>query len=142
MKNSDSYLGIALEDARALLDLSRVANNTEIAFPDTVVDVGASSISNRTKNLALNEDDSYTIIGDLPTVNKMQRNVKTKEEIMKESQQSKKHEASADQEKSADKSQPNAAKRGQKGKMKKIKEKYKDQDEDERQLKMELLQVF
>jgi hypothetical protein len=26
--------------------------------------------------------------------------------------------------------------------MKKIKEKYKDQDEDERQLKMDLLQVF
>lgn len=33
------------------------------------------------------------------------------------------------------------AKRGQKGKLKKIKEKYKDQDEEERKLRMEILQV-
>ena len=33
-------------------------------------------------------------------------------------------------------------KRGQKGKLKKIKEKYKYQDEDERKLRMEILQVL
>lgn len=32
-------------------------------------------------------------------------------------------------------------KRGQKGKLKKIKEKYKDQDDEERQLRMEILAV-
>lgn len=32
-------------------------------------------------------------------------------------------------------------KRGQKSKLKKMKEKYKDQDEEERQLRMEILQV-
>jgi hypothetical protein len=31
--------------------------------------------------------------------------------------------------------------RGKKGKLKKMKEKYKDQDEEERQLKMQILQV-
>ena len=44
-----------------------------------------------------------------------------------------------------DRSTPSEAaskvKRGQKGKMKKMKEKYGDQDEEERQLRMELLQV-
>lgn len=35
-----------------------------------------------------------------------------------------------------------AAPRGKKGKLKRIKEKYADQDEEERQLRMEILQVF
>lgn len=34
------------------------------------------------------------------------------------------------------------SKRGQKSKLKKIKEKYKDQDEEERKLRMEILQVL
>lgn len=33
-------------------------------------------------------------------------------------------------------------KRGQRGKLKKIKEKYKDQDEDEREMRIQLLQVI
>lgn len=33
-------------------------------------------------------------------------------------------------------------KRGQRSKLKKIKEKYKDQDDEERQLRMEILQVI
>lgn len=131
----------ALEEARALLDMSRVTQDTDVAFPDTVVDVSSSLAVNRTKNIALNEDDSYTIIGDIQVVNKIQRGAKTREEPPAESQPSKKNVAYADDDKPADKNQQPAAKRGQKGKLKKIKEKYKDQDEDERQLKMELLQV-
>lgn len=33
-------------------------------------------------------------------------------------------------------------KRGQRGKLKRIKEKYKDQDEDEREMRIKLLQVI
>lgn len=37
--------------------------------------------------------------------------------------------------------QPPKQKRGQKSKLKKIKEKYKDQDDEERELRMKILQV-
>lgn len=40
------------------------------------------------------------------------------------------------------KQQQSQTKRGQKSKLKKIKEKYKDQDDEERQLRMEILQVM
>ena len=43
--------------------------------------------------------------------------------------------------KDSKKSQPIAPSRGKKGKSKKIKEKYADQDEEERELRMELLGV-
>jgi hypothetical protein len=122
-----------------LLSLSRVTNDAEVAFPDTVVDMSTSS-GNRNKTKALNEEESYTIIGDVLTINKTQRDGKVKEEPIK-SNQSKKITESNIQETEGEKNQQPTSKRGQKGKMKKIKEKYKDQDEDERQLKMELLQV-
>jgi hypothetical protein len=124
-----------------LLSLSRVTDNAEVAFPDTVVDMSTSS-GNRNKIKALNEDESYTIIGDVLTINKTQRDGKVKEEPIKSNQPSKKMTESIIQETEGEKNQQLTSKRGQKGKMKKIKEKYKDQDEDERQLKMELLQVF
>lgn len=41
-----------------------------------------------------------------------------------------------------DTSKQQQAKRGQKSKLKKIKEKYKYQDEEERNLRMEILQVY
>lgn len=125
-----------------MLSLSRVSNEGEVAFPDTVVDMNTPSASNRNKVLALNEEDSYTIIGDLPTLNKAQRAGKGIEEIDRSNPPSKKTQDINDSEKISEKNEPPTAKRGHKGKMKKIKEKYKDQDEDERQLKMELLQVF
>lgn len=37
---------------------------------------------------------------------------------------------------------PLILKRGQRGKLKKIKEKYKDQDDDEREMRIKLLQVI
>ncbi|XP_046459806.1 nuclear export mediator factor NEMF-like isoform X2 [Daphnia pulex] len=132
----------SIENARALLSLSRVTDNAEVAFPDTVVDMSTSS-GNRNKIKALNEDESYTIIGDVLTINKTQRDgkkVEVKEEPIKSNQSSKKMTESITQETEGEKNQQPTSKRGQKGKMKKIKEKYKDQDEDERQLKMELLQ--
>ena len=131
----------ALEDARALLSLSRVSNDVEVTFPDTVVDITAST-SNRNKVIALNEEESYTIIGDVQTINKVQRQGKGKEESLNANQSIKKTVETCDEEKAPQKNQLSITKRGQKSKIKKIKEKYKDQDEDERQLKMEILQVF
>nr|CAH0102372.1 unnamed protein product [Daphnia galeata] len=129
----------SIEDARALLSLSRVTNDSEVAFPDTVVDMSNSS-GNRNTIKALNEEESYTIIGDVQTINKNLRDGKVKEESAKSNQSLKKVTEPTNQEIEAEKNQQSTSKRGQKGKMKKIKEKYKDQDEDERQLKMDLLQ--
>jgi hypothetical protein len=112
-----------------------------VAFPDTVVDMSNSS-GNRNTIKALNEEESYTIIGDVQTINKNLRDGKVKEESAKSNQSLKKVTEPTNQEIEAEKNQQSTSKRGQKGKMKKIKEKYKDQDEDERQLKMDLLQVF
>lgn len=130
----------SVEDARTLLSLSHVTNEEEVAFPDTIVPMSTSSSGNQKAVKILNEEEAYTIIGDVPTVNKAQWEGKGKEESGKPNQLSKKTLDSGDQEKEEQKTQQSTAKRGQKGKMKKIKEKYKDQDEDERQLKMELLQ--
>ncbi len=124
-----------------MLSLSRVTNDSEVAFPDTVVDMSNSS-GNRNTIKALNEEESYTIIGDVQTINKNLRDGKVKEESAKSNQSLKKVTEPTNQEIEAEKNQQSTSKRGQKGKMKKIKEKYKDQDEDERQLKMDLLQVF
>jgi seryl-tRNA synthetase len=113
-----------------------------VAFPDTVVDMNNSS-GNRNKIKALSEEESYTIIGDVQTINKTHREGKVKEESVKPNQSLKKATESINQEMvEAEKNKQSTSKRGQKGKMKKMKEKYKDQDEDERQLKMDLLQVF
>lgn len=44
--------------------------------------------------------------------------------------------------KKVEKTMPIILKRGQRGKLKRIKEKYKDQDEDERDMRIKLLQVI
>jgi len=133
-----------------LLDSSRLATENEMAFPDTVVDITSSTGQAPRSTLpAMNEEDSYTIIGDgVPSVSlKQQRQMqqgKKKGNVAKAApaQQARVSESKSDPDmESEPKGQSSANKRGQKGKMKKIKEKYKDQDEDERQLKMELLQV-
>lgn len=138
------YLRItAVEDARALLGLSRVTDEEEVAFPDTVVPMSISSSGNQKIVKTLNEEESYTIIGDVPTVSKNQWDGKGKDESGKSNQPTKKIIDTGDQEKDEEpKTQQPVTKRGHKGKMKKIKEKYKDQDEEERQLKIELLQVI
>ena len=144
----------AVEEARALLDSSKLSSQTGVMdFPDTVVDITSSAALGRgTKLPALNEDEAYTIIGDvLPTPS-------YKREKQQQSAAKKKGDAAQNkvppptnkaQDVNKDLAEPSesdknpqamANKRGQKGKIKKIKEKYKDQDDDERQLKMELLQ--
>lgn len=129
------FLFVAVEEARALLGSSRLTNEVEVAFPDTVVNV-TSSGPTHAKLPALNEDDSYTIIGDvIPIASSKQQQAKKKGNV-KATETRKNVEDEAET-----KTQQSGNKRGQKGKLKKIKEKYKDQDEDERQLKMELLQV-
>lgn len=127
-----------------MLDSSRLTSDGEVSFPDTVVDIGSSVVRNRTLS-AVNEEESYTIIGDVPTVNRAVRQkqgAKKKEEARDDQQPASKLVEDGKSQVAAAGSDRSAAKRGQKGKLKKIKEKYKDQDDDERQLKMELLQVL
>lgn len=131
-----------------MLNSSKLSSTTEVMdFPDTVVDITSSAALGRSKLPALNEDESYTIIGDvLPTPSSKQQQQrsgakKKGDSVQKNPPVEKNQEGRKDSELSeAEKSQQAANKRGQKGKIKKIKEKYKDQDEDERKLKMELLQ--
>lgn len=84
-------------------------------------------------------DDSevYTIVGDVVekrTIQPQARKDSSKPQITKPVNEQKGSESKQQVEGCGNQ------KRGQKGKMKKIKEKYKDQDEDERELKMKLLQ--
>jgi len=125
---------IAVEEARSLLNSSRLTADT-VSFPDTVVVLNTVG---RTRNLSnVNEEETYTIIGDDITVTKASRaGGKGKEDSS-----SKKIETIVQPVRPDVNNEQPASKRGQKGKMKKIKEKYKDQDDDERQLRMELLQV-
>lgn len=129
---------VALEEARTLLSMSRVTGDNEVAYPDTFVDMSISSSTNRIKTASTNDDETYIIIGDVPSSVTTQKEVK--KQIVLKSKQSSKTVPAPEVEEVA-KSHQATTKRGQKGKIKKIKEKYKDQDEDERQLKMELLQV-
>ena len=127
----------ALEKARALLTCSRLASNeTEIAFPDTVVDLGSSSATRQRQTSTVAEDETYLIIEDVPAAPKQGKaSTATKVQV------------AAPKKPAQDKANPddheaaNKTKRGQKSKLKKMKEKYGDQDEEERQLRMQLLQV-
>lgn len=80
------------------------------------------------ENVIFLGDNQPYIIPKKPAVKKGQKKTaifKEKEEVIEEKQR--------------DEAKSNQPKRGQKGKLKKIKEKYKDQDEDERQMRMEIL---
>ncbi|XP_065371069.1 ribosome quality control complex subunit NEMF homolog [Calliphora vicina] len=129
-------------------------------FPDTQVkvehDTGRISIKN--KLIASNDDSAQTerdekisshveqeestIIPAAPPRKKQQQNSKKRKEekdrkSKRELDQKLQKQQSMDDCQSKNSSQ--AVKRGQKGKLKKIKAKYKDQDEEERQLRMQIL---
>ncbi|XP_013097254.2 ribosome quality control complex subunit NEMF homolog [Stomoxys calcitrans] len=83
-----------------------------------------------------NEEES-TIIAAAPSRKKHQMNAKKRKEEKERKTQQKQQAQRQLSEESEHRS--NQAKRGQKGKLKKIRSKYKDQDEEERQLRMEIL---
>ena len=125
---------LAVEEARSLLNSSRLTADS-VSFPDTIVNLNTVG---RTRNLSsVNEEETYTIIGDEITITKNNRaSGKGKEDTS-----SKKVETAVQAGQQDVNNQQPSSKRGQKGKIKKIKEKYKDQDDDEKKLRMELLQV-
>jgi len=126
----------SLEKARALLTSSRlVSSEADVAFPDTVVDLGISSTTRQRQSSTAAEEESFLIIDDAPAAPKQGKSsavTKVDAAAPKKPIQEKP--------KSSDHETVSKAKRGQKGKLKKIKEKYANQDEEERQLRMQLLQ--
>lgn len=133
-------------------------------FPDTQVkvehDTGRITIKNKLLNVdggrtkpcqqvettekLVDEEEESTIIPAAPSRKKQQQNSKKrKEEKDRKSQKDQKQQIQLQQQQSLDecqnKNNSQAVKRGQKGKLKKIKAKYKDQDEEERQLRMQIL---
>uniref|UniRef100_T1PIE3 Fibronectin-binding protein A n=1 Tax=Musca domestica TaxID=7370 RepID=T1PIE3_MUSDO len=84
----------------------------------------------------LGEEEEATIIAAAPSRKKQQMNAKKRKEEKERKTQQQQIQTQISE---APDARSNQAKRGQKGKLKKIKSKYKDQDEEERQLRMEIL---
>ncbi|XP_075145246.1 nuclear export mediator factor NEMF homolog Clbn [Haematobia irritans] len=143
-----------LEDVEEVeVELEEDNEDPHSEFPDIQVkvehDTGRITINNEEKSKAQevhkeqtqaleipNEEEESTIIAAAPSRKKHQMNAKKRKEEKerKTQQQQAQRQASEDSE-----NRNNQAKRGQKGKLKKIRSKYKDQDEEERQMRMEIL---
>lgn len=93
-----------------------------------------TSESENPENVIFMGDDKPYIIQAMPTRIKQQKQKKLAKQHSKEEKSSRRENQNFDESK-----RDQQPKRGQKGKIKKIKEKYKDQDEDERKLRMEIL---
>ncbi|XP_061394100.1 ribosome quality control complex subunit NEMF homolog [Musca vetustissima] len=145
-----------LEDVEEVeVELEEEDESSHSEFPDIQVkvehDTGRITINNEEKTNVneeknrkeqatskeqKDEEEEATIIAAVPSRKKQQMNAKKrKEEKERKTQQQQIQTQSSE---TAD-NRNNQAKRGQKGKLKKIKSKYKDQDEEERQLRMEIL---
>lgn len=112
-------------------------------FPDTHIKIehttGKIDILNDSKtetiSLGGNQEEQTIIFAGPMRTKKVEVRFKPLKKQKNQQQQS-----SVEMKKETDKPDNNAPKRGQKGKLKKIKEKYKDQDEQEKAMMMELLQ--
>lgn len=141
-------------------ELNEIVRASETEFPDTQVkvehDTGRITIKNKLKTVEvaqlklrqqvdktddiLEEEEEATIIPAAPSRKKKQQNSKKrKEERERNSEKQQQLQQQQSLEESLNKNSSQAVKRGQKGKLKKIKAKYKDQDEEERQLRMQIL---
>ncbi|XP_043462985.1 nuclear export mediator factor NEMF homolog [Leptopilina heterotoma] len=104
-------------------------------FPDTQIKIDLSG-----SKMHLRVDNAK------PLTNQENKEVKEEEKLEKITQKKEKvnsqnrSQQKAENEEEKEKPKPQALKRGQKGKLKKIKEKYKDQDEEDRRLLMAALQ--
>lgn len=128
-------------------------DNSSIRFPDTHVRVGGSSYSTQVSVESTATANRYSV-GDeeegaiihavaqqMPRKNRVIQKAKEKGgKKNKQQQELKKQEIEKEEsEKSSKPNVPGQLKRGQKSKLKKIKEKYKDQDEEEKLMRMEIL---
>ncbi|XP_034015884.1 nuclear export mediator factor NEMF-like [Thalassophryne amazonica] len=124
----------------------KTSENEEISFPDTTISL--SHLQPNRNTLSFKEE---TVTQDEETQGKKHMTAKQRREEKKKKQKQdigdaeEKNEISASEpaadqgSKSGGGSSQQPLKRGQKNKMKKIKEKYKDQDEEDRELMMKLL---
>uniref|UniRef100_A0A336M9G0 CSON014042 protein n=1 Tax=Culicoides sonorensis TaxID=179676 RepID=A0A336M9G0_CULSO len=124
--------------------------SNEIEFPDVQVQVKhdygrqESALAEEIvrEKLSMCEGDAAEqelIIASQPVRVKQQQSKKTKQANRQE-KKDKKGKQQQEPKKDSNQDKPGQLKRGQKSKLKKIKEKYKDQDEDERELRMQILQ--
>ncbi|XP_063231273.1 ribosome quality control complex subunit NEMF homolog [Bacillus rossius redtenbacheri] len=128
-------------------------NPKKVHFPDTEVKIAVDSSNQivlKTKSTSLMkssvQDTSEHVVylgDDKPVILKPSANLKQKKPANKAHGSHKNTHTEEEQTKQANKddSKSSNLKRGQKSKLKKIKEKYKDQDEDERKLIMDILQA-
>ncbi|XP_036341726.1 LOW QUALITY PROTEIN: nuclear export mediator factor NEMF homolog [Rhagoletis pomonella] len=117
-------------------DTGRITIRSD-SLTDTSPNVVHQKLATSVK-VEINEDEEATIIPAAPARKKQQQNAKKrKEEKRKKTQQ----ELRQQQQNAAEKEEKNASqiKRGQRGKLKKMKTKYKDQDDEERELRMMIL---
>lgn len=145
------------EDADSNINLSEPSSNTEItAFPNTEVkiehDTGRIIVRSDSVNpeveetkesevvldkiLKKTDDEETTIILAGPSRKKQVSAKKTKEDKARAKQEAAKQEVPPV---SCEPKNPSQVKRGQKGKLKKMKQKYKDQDDEEREIRMMIL---
>ncbi|XP_033164797.1 nuclear export mediator factor NEMF homolog [Drosophila mauritiana] len=145
------------EDADLNTNLSEPSSNTEItAFPNTEVkiehDTGRITVRSDSVNPEIEETkesevvldkilkkadvEETTIILAAPSRKKQVSAKKTKEDKARAKQEAAKQEVAPV---STEPKNPSQVKRGQKGKLKKMKQKYKDQDDEEREIRMMIL---
>ncbi|XP_064185835.1 ribosome quality control complex subunit NEMF-like isoform X1 [Anguilla rostrata] len=126
----------------------------EISFPDTTISLshlqssrGLLSVSSGFKQQSSNQSD-VDLQGRKHLTAKQRRDMKKKKKPQDGSDDQEHTETKCEESAAANQDKKNAAKggdfqqplkRGQKNKMKKIKDKYKDQDEEDRELRMKLL---
>lgn len=119
------------------------SDDEESQFPDTHIKIDHKTDTDRTpivleKLISVTEtpdDDQAYIIHAPPQ--KVKQNKQKK--LDKEARKGKKQQTNAQQNDDDDGPKSNQPKRGQKSKLKKIKEKYKDQDEEEKRIRMDIL---
>lgn len=126
-------------------DSDSASENEESAFPDTKIKIqhfsGTKMNILTESNLSKDDeipDENVVFLGDDKPV--IIKNVQRNRGDSLSSNKSKKVTIEENDNTNKSKSQLPAVKRGQKSKLKKIKEKYKDQDDEERQLRMGILQ--
>ncbi|KMZ05777.1 nuclear export mediator factor NEMF homolog [Drosophila simulans] len=145
------------EDTDLNTNLSEPSSNTEItAFPNTEVkiehDTGRITVRSDSVNPEIEETkesevvldkilkkadvEETTIILAAPSRKKQVSAKKTKEDKARAKQEAAKQEVAPV---STEPKNPSQVKRGQKGKLKKMKQKYKDQDDEEREIRMMIL---
>nr|XP_009857777.1 nuclear export mediator factor NEMF isoform X2 [Ciona intestinalis] len=130
----------------------RKDSDSDFAYPDTVVKL-SYDINNKYQLDSVpqkNEMDDFVYLGDdtpVPVVrskatsdSKQRISAKQRREQKKKGKKEENQQVVESKNQQKEVGNQQTSKRGQKKKLKKIREKYKDQDEEERQLKMELLQ--